>query len=291
MFETSSRSICVLAVTLSLGGCAARTSEPQHVQGPHRSIKDSDERAGSIMASSRTRTVHAETARVPKTAAAIRMADNPMPQPTTIGHSTASSQTSDREPSAPRAALTVQRTSAPTDVKSVEKATEKSVELSSTVAPTPVKPIEPAQSEARATADARRGGPAVVALAPIAVGPTAVAPIEPPQKSATPVAVSPVTAKVDDKTRETLKLVDVWMRQGNIGNARTALADAVRTENAELLYALAATYDPVALQRFPKLAEKADSDYAVSFYKLAMAKGSTEAKDALAKMQAFLAKK
>ena len=86
--------------------------------------------------------------------------------------------------------------------------------------------------------------------------------------SETPVAVSPLAVKADEKTRETLKLVDVWMRQGNIGNARTALADAVRTENSELLFALAATYDPVALQRFPKLAEKADSDYAVSFYKL-----------------------
>lgn len=285
-------------MALSLGGCASRSSEPHHVQGPHRSIKDSDERAASMTAPPRTRTAHAEPTHMPKTAAAIRVAANPMPQPTSLSQSTTSGQTSDREPSAPRAALAAPRPSPPNDVKAVEKSTEKSVELSSAVTQAPLKAVEPAQSEARPLlearpiADARRGGgPAVVALAPVAAAPIAVAPVAPAPMSATPVAVSPLAVKADEKTRETLKLVDVWMRQGNIGNARTALADAVRTENAELLFALAATYDPVALQRFPKLAEKADSDYAVSFYKLAIAKGSTEAKDALAKMQAFLAKK
>ena len=285
-------------MALALGGCATRTSEPHHVQGPHRSIKDSDERMSSTTAPSRAGTAHVEPARTQKTAAVVRVADNPTPRPTSLSQSTSPDQTSDREPSAPRAALAAPRPSVPNDVKAVEKSTEKSVELSSAVAQAPLKAVEPAQSEARhlpearPIADARRGGgPAVVALAPVAAAPIAVAPVAPAPMSETPVAVSPLAVKADEKTRETLKLVDVWMRQGNIGNARTALADAVRTENSELLFALAATYDPVALQRFPKLAEKADSDYAVSFYKLAIAKGSSEAKDALAKMQAFLAKK
>jgi hypothetical protein len=176
---------------------------------------------------------------------------------------------------------------APDEPREASAATTKPVETKSgemKVAAAPIAPIaaELAQAETRPTVDARRtGGPATVALAPIA--PT-------PKTTDQPAAAAPA-AKVDDKTREMLKLVDVWLRQSNISNARTTLADAVRTENPDLLNALASTYDPVALQKYPKLVGFADADYAQSFYALAIAKGSLEAKDGLAKMQAYLGKK
>jgi hypothetical protein len=277
MFKNSCRTLSVVAMVLAVGGCASRSASNDPVQGRRLSIKDSDERIQHLAPPVRTPTAHpkprSEQVVIRATQFAASQAPDPVPQTQRVERTAA-------RPATIPAAVDVQR---PAETRRpVAVVEEKSVEMKVAAAPIVPKVIEPAQTDTRPMADVRRGsGPAPVALAPIA----------PVPKAAEPAMVTPPSNKMDDKTRETLKLADVWMRQNNVGNARTALADAVHSENPELLTALAATYDPVALQRYPKLAGQADSNYALSFYSLAISKGSAEAKEALAKMQAFLGKK
>jgi TPR repeat protein len=160
-------------------------------------------------------------------------------------------------------------------------------------------PTAPQSAEARATTDLRRNlGPAPVAIvppavkiadpvvaAPPALAPSAVAPTVPLRT-----AVAAPTANVGTGSLKTLNLAGLWLAQNNMTNARAALADATKDNDPTLLNALAETYDPIALKRYPRLANEADSARAIELYTLAAAKGSLPAKSSLARLQAALAK-
>jgi hypothetical protein len=272
MFKIQSRILFILAVAVSLGGCETHTAQPESAYWRRAPAREYD-RQPHFAGAPRSRIAQADT---PRTSTATR--------PIRVAAKHKSDIVADVQDDKPKAevAAKAQVQPAPVEPRAAATVETKPAEMKVAAAPITPLPADPAQPDTRPTAEARRGGgPAPVALAPVAPAP----------KASEQVSVAAPAPKVDDKTREMLKLVDVWLRQNNISNARTTLVDAVKSENPDLLNALAGTYDPVALQKYPKLVGHADVEYAQSFYALAIAKGSVEAKEGLAKMQAYLGKK
>lgn len=101
-----------------------------------------------------------------------------------------------------------------------------------------------------------------------------------------PSAVQPI----DTQVRAVIGRAEGWLKAGNVANARALLADAAKSDNPDLLVALGETYDPLALQRYPRLVGQADALRAVDLYGQAAGKGSDAAKAKLTALNGFLQK-
>ena len=75
-----------------------------------------------------------------------------------------------------------------------------------------------------------------------------------------------------------------------MANARAALVDGNKGQDPALLLALAETYDPIMLKRYPRMSGEADMKRAMDLYSQAIAKGSEPAKSALARLQTLTTK-
>ncbi len=151
--------------------------------------------------------------------------------------------------------------------------------------PTPA----PKVVETRPTAEPRREAPAPSAPAP---SPTPNASSGSGQQiAALPLPVAPSAVQpIDNQVRAVIGRAEGWLKAGNVANARALLSDAAKNDNPELLMALGETYDPLALQRYPRLAGQADAMRAVDLYGQAAGKGSDAAKAKLNALNAFLQK-
>jgi hypothetical protein len=106
-----------------------------------------------------------------------------------------------------------------------------------------------------------------------------------PARSATPGVSNEPGPKTANQ--RTLQLATLWLAQNNMANARAELAAGAKGEDPALLNALAETYDPIMLKRYPRMSGEADVSRAMDLYKQAIAKGSEPAKSALARLQAM----
>jgi hypothetical protein len=166
-------------------------------------------------------------------------------------------------------------------------------------------------AESRPTADLRRNAGPTTITVPATPAPAATTPLATPKPDAQVAAVAPaktepspaqpvtkpsparpttpgVSAEPTSKTptQRTLQLASLWLAQNNMANARAELADAAKGEDPVLLNALAETYDPIMLKRYPRMSGEADVGRAIDLYKQAIAKGFEPAKSALARLQA-----
>ncbi|MEQ1650435.1 MAG: hypothetical protein ABL898_17795 [Hyphomicrobiaceae bacterium] len=100
------------------------------------------------------------------------------------------------------------------------------------------------------------------------------------------------TTSLSDQVRikDALDRADMFLKTGQVPNARALLQDAARGENADLLTALAATYDPIVLVDYPSAAKSADPKRAVELYEVAIAKGSVAAKERMSKLKEQMSK-
>lgn len=147
-----------------------------------------------------------------------------------------------------------------------------------TDAPAPVKPVVPP-----VTAKPEVKLPAAAAGANMIVKGT---------DAAAKPATSTKTASLSEQTRvkDALDRADQFLKTGQAINARALLQEAARGENADLLTALAATYDPIVLKDYPASAKAADAKRAVELYDAAISKGSVAAKDRLTRLKNELSK-
>ncbi len=115
--------------------------------------------------------------------------------------------------------------------------------------------------------------------------------VKSPDPASKPVT-STKTASLSEQTRvkDALDRADQFLKTGQAINARALLQEAARGENADLLTALAATYDPIVLKDYPASAKAADAKRAVELYAAAITKGSVAAKDRLTRLKNELSK-
>jgi hypothetical protein len=92
------------------------------------------------------------------------------------------------------------------------------------------------------------------------------------------------------RIKDALDRADMFLKTGQVPNARALLQDAARGENADLLTALAATYDPIVLVDYPSAVKSADAKRATELYEVAIAKGSIAAKERLSKLKEQMSK-
>ncbi len=152
------------------------------------------------------------------------------------------------------------------------------------------------KNDVRPSAEARREPSSTPA--PPAATPAIAAPVVAPSVTsgnqkivALPLPPTQSVAPVGDlQARTAIQRAEGWLKAGNVANARALLADAAKGENSDVVAALAETYDPIALQRYPRLAGQADATRAVELYSQAAAKGSDSAKERLKALQAFMQK-
>ena len=210
------------------------------------------------------------------------------------------------------ATKTAQAAEAPAPVTQ-SKSAPKAAPVVVATAPPPVAASAPSivpaeKSESRGTAEARRGAPPspVVTLEPAAGAavpnwtPPSVPAVEAAGPSAavklaskpTPLAEAPAAPKYNaGRSREMREKMEELLGSGKIIAARTMLREASRDQNPALIEALGQTYDPLVLQKYPKVKPAAaDAGKAAELYVLAISKGRTEAKDRLDELRSFLNK-
>jgi hypothetical protein len=285
------RLMASLSAIALLTGCASRAAHQSSEYGG--SIKDTHVSVASKRVAAPTSVVKLSAVKMkagsPEHPSAVKSDATYEPGPTVQRVITAKTGS---DTSAPGADLPTPKAQAP-----VSTTTSVSVKSSEPTLP-PQTP--PAPQEARATSDLRRNlGPAPVAAAPVVGKPDSqTVAVSPPK---TEVTVTPAAAPIrapaattdvgaDTTSSKTLNLSGLWLAQNNITNARAALADAVKNQDPALLNALAETYDPITLKRYPRLINEANSARAIELYTQAAAKGSQAAKTSLARLQAFVAK-
>jgi hypothetical protein len=155
-----------------------------------------------------------------------------------------------------------------------------------------VRPLTEARREAaKPAAPAQTTTPAApTSGAPAGVAATVPAETNAKVASLPPAAAKPAPSIAEQQVRAVIARADNWLKAGNVANARALLADAAKGENADVITALAETYDPIALQRYPRLAGQADAKWAQELYAQASAKGSEAARERLKALQAFMQK-
>jgi hypothetical protein len=134
-------------------------------------------------------------------------------------------------------------------------------------------------------------------LQPLPKAPTP-PPAQPPKTAnATPAPTPAPAPKIAQPATSELQRVFIarsatHLRNANINDARAAVNEALRLgETPDALTALASTYDPLVLQDYPRLVSNADPARAIELYKKAADQGHAPAGEALAKLEAFQARR
>ncbi|MBV1700531.1 MAG: hypothetical protein KGQ46_01775 [Hyphomicrobiales bacterium] len=156
-------------------------------------------------------------------------------------------------------------------------------DLKSATAPAPMPtpltviatPVSPNKTESQTPPDAQaqpKEAAKVQALAPLAPLPGA-------SKPAPASIAAPAAKTTSDSTLNMVMHAASLIREGQISSARLLLQQASQSGDAQVYFALAETYDPLALQRWNAIGISGDKAKALDLYQKAADAGSPDAAD------------
>jgi hypothetical protein len=106
-----------------------------------------------------------------------------------------------------------------------------------------------------------------------------------PPESAAP-ASRPVASEQHGNTQTLLQNADIYIRRGNLGEARRSLEEAAKLGSGVAALTLGAMYDPSRVAEFGNLGVKADPTLARAWYERAKSLGVVEATERLQELAA-----